>query len=362
MTADASTSAKGDEPRRDLSMPADERAAPRAIDVHAHCVPAQLLRAVREDGGRHRIEVLESSGRVALSLGGRMTRELPTALIDTRDRAGEMQRTGVAQQLLSPWMELTPLGPPADAGLTADDTLWFSHAYNDALAEVVASSNGRFSALAMVPLQDPPAAAKELVRALTIGLSGVEIASSIDGVDLCDTTFEPFWREAEERGAFVLVHPLRPLGAQHYNTHRLPDIVGNPAESTAAVGRWILSGLLRRFPRLRLCVVHGGGFLPYQAGRFEAIAGLEPHSWPAGWIGEDLHKLYFDSLTHSDQSLHWLIEFAGADHVLIGGDYPFPTGCADPVTPVLRLGDLSATQRMSVLRENARTLLDSVRH
>lgn len=333
-----------------------------AIDVHAHCVPAQLLDAVRRDGGRHRIEVVGSAEHPAVSVGGRITSELPRALIDTSERLATMDRTGVAQQLLSPWMELTPITASTNDALSIADATWFARSYNDALADVVAASGGRFAGLAMVPLQDPAAAIAELSRALAIGLSGIEIASSIDGVDLSNAAFEPFWLEAAERAAFVLVHPHRSPGADRYGTHRLPDIVGNPAESTAAVGRLILGGLLRRLPQLRLCVVHGGGFLPYQAGRFEAIAALEHYPWPQGWIDEDLHALYFDSLTHSDQTLRWLIEFAGADHVLVGGDYPFATGCADPVAPVLRLTGVTPAQRAALLHGNARRLLADVHH
>jgi aminocarboxymuconate-semialdehyde decarboxylase len=326
-----------------------------AIDVHAHCVPPSLLVEVRRNGKPHGVDVIGPSNEPKFSLYGRTTPTAPAALIDIAPRLAAMQRKGVARELLSPWMELTPFDlEPADA-------LWFTRAYNDALAELAAASAGKFDALGMVPLGDAQAAEVELRRAVdTLGLAGVEIATSLDGVDLSAAHYEPFWRAAAQRRAFVLLHPLQPLGAARYPTHRLRDIVGNPAESTAAVGRLILSGLLRRIPDLTLCVVHGGGFLPYQAGRFEAIAALDEHPWPAGWVGQDLRKLYFDSLTHSERSLQWLIEFASADHVMVGSDYPFTTGCGAPLDPIAQIG-LAPAQREAVLLGTAQRLLDAVR-
>ena len=328
------------------------------IDVHAHCVPAQLLETLRRDGGRHRVALTGTDDGFQIQLGSHTSAALPGALIDVGNRLTAMDRTGVTRQLLSPWMELMA------RELDADDALWFARAYNDALASMVAATPDRFDALAMLPLREPPAAAAELRRAVTeLGLAGAEIATSATGVDPSSAAFTPLWHTASELAAFMLMHPRDPLGSDRYPTDRLPDIVGNPAESTAAVGRLLLSGLLRRLPDLTICVVHGGGFLPYQAGRFSAIAAiaaLDQRPWPTDWFAHDARQLYFDSLTHSEQTLRWLVEFAGAGHVLVGSDYPFPTGCPDPVGAVSNVGALSVKQQTAILHDNAAHLLAAV--
>lgn len=178
-----------------------------------------------------------------------------------------------------------------------------------------------------------------------------------------------------------------PAGPGGFDALRLGDIVDNPAQSTAVVGAMVLTGVFDRFPELRLCVVHGGGFLPYQAGRFDAIARLGPeHHHPArlgpdrststhvepdrstpARLGSDLHalarvpssvlrRLYYDSLTHSAESLAWLVAFAGSDRVLLGSDFPFPTGDSEAVSAVMSAPSLTSADRAAILGGNASRL------
>jgi len=327
-----------------------------AIDVHAHAVPRAFVEFLRRHGPEHGVEVLGDgdADAVRISVGGRLTPPIDPLLLDVDSRLATMDRQGVGCQVLSPWMELTPWP------LAAADARWLARAHNDAIAEIAAASGGRFDALAMVPLHAADEAAAELERALgSLRMAGAEIATSIDGADLAAAGLASFRQLAARRRALLLLHPFRPLGGDRAAVRRLGDIVGNPAESTLAVGRLVLGGVLRELPGLTLCVVHGGGFLPYQAGRMAALA--DPAApWPPGWVGEDLARLYFDSLTHSQRSLRWLVEFAGADRVVLGGDYPFPTGSADPAAAVRGCPDLPAADREAVLHGTARRLLAAV--
>lgn len=325
-----------------------------AVDVHAHAVPRAFVETLRRHGPDHGVEVLGDGGAVRISVGGRLTPPLDPLLLDLESRLATMDRQGIGCQVLSPWMELTPWP------LEADDALWFARAHNDALADLAGSSGGRFDALAMVPLHAPDEAAAELGRALgSLRMAGAEIATSVAGTELAAAELAPLRQLAAQCRALLLLHPFRPLGGDRCGVHRLGDVVGNPAESTLAAGRLVLGGVLRELPGLTLCLVHGGGFLPYQAGRVEALA--DPGApWPAGWVGEDLARLYFDSLTHSQRSLRWLVEFAGAERVMLGGDYPFPTGSADPAAAVRTCPGLSAAEREAVLHGTARRLLAAV--
>ncbi|WP_051267234.1 amidohydrolase family protein [Nakamurella lactea] len=334
-------------------------AGPVPIDVHAHAVPGLALAALRAAGRRREVEVLQMDAGIAVSVAGRVSPPIPPALLTANGEGADrrtvaMDRAGIGCQLLSPWMELTPVGMSGQAGR------WYAAAINESLAAEVADSAGRFEGLGMVPLTDPDGAVAELHRCLDLGLAGVEIATSLPGLRLDDASLEPFWQAASARRAVVLLHPFRPFGGAQ--SDRLGDIVGNPAETAVAVGRLLLDGLLDRLPELRLCAVHGGGVLPYLAGRLAAMAELDGRPGRGATVTAGLDRLYFDSLTHSTRSLGWLLEFAGPGRVLLGSDYPFETGCPDPLASVDALPALAAADRAALVGGTARRLLADVRH
>ncbi|MFI0481063.1 amidohydrolase family protein [Actinomadura sp. 9N215] len=329
----------------------------RVVDVHAHAVPAALL-AELERGGRGErsgrgpeLPVLTDDRRVRF--GARLTPPVADALTDVRTRIAEMDRTGVDVQVVSPWLELSPdeLAPDAATG--------FLNALDEAMAAVVAMRPDRLLALSLLDRHDPVSAAVRLRHAAARpGFAGGELAAGGPGPRLDDERWDPLWKAAADTGALILLHPWRAASPAGLRADRLGDIVDNPAQSTAVVAAMVLAGVFDRFPSLRLCVVHGGGFLPYQAGRLDAIARLR-----ADWTDDRvppstaLRRLYYDSLTHSATSLAWLVDFAGSDHVLLGSDYPFPTGDPDAVAAVAAAPGLSGAQREDVLGGAAAGLL-----
>lgn len=335
------------------TMATEGRRRTPVIDVHAHAVPHTLIERLRAD--RPGVALLEDEDGTHLDIGGRVTPAIDERLTDPSRRLSAMDEMGVDVQVVSPWMELTPdeLGPR--------DGARFVRMVNDSLGELVDHAPTRLRGLALVDRRDPRSAAAEMARCLDTGrFHGAEIGLGGSGPALHEPGWDPFWHAASRTGALVLLHPWRPASPAGIAFSRLTDIVDNPAQSTAAVGAMALAGTLERFPELRLCVVHGGGFLPYVAGRFDAIAALERAPGMAA-PSECLRRLYFDSLTHSAQALSWLIGFAGAGQVMLGSDYPFPTGCADPVEAVTRAAAqgerLSAEQVAAVLGATAHRLL-----
>jgi aminocarboxymuconate-semialdehyde decarboxylase len=312
----------------------------RVVDVHAHAVPLELLAALRSG----RTSLPEPGDDDRIRIGSRWTSPLPAALTDVPGRLAEMDRMGVDVQVVSPWIELSPdeLDP---AGRTA-----FLRLVNDGMAELAASHSHRLRALALLDRHDPTAAAAELVRtADRPGVVGAELAAGGSATPLHDPAWDRLWAAASECGSFLLLHPWQAGSPAGISEPGLGDIVDNPAQSTSVVGAMVLAGVLDRFPDLRICVVHGGGFLPYQSGRFDAIAPGEQR--PAS----TLRRLYFDSLTHSPEVLSWLVGFAGSDRVLLGSDYPFPTGDAAAVRTV-ELAPLAPAVRAAVLGGNAARL------
>ena len=331
-----------------------------SIDVHAHCVPDGVIEALRADGGRYGIELAEEDGRYAALIGGRVqTRPILPTLLDLPRRLAAMDAAGVDVQILASWIDLTAYALDAAAGAR------YSRMFNEALAATVGGAPDRFRALATVPLQDPDRAATELRHAVTaLGLVGAEIATTVDGTELDDPALEPFWTAAEELRALVVVHPYASLAGRNVRRYGLNNLVGNPAESTIALGHLVFGGVFERHPDLLMCIVHGGGFAPYQIGRWDrafvtGARGAAEHLTRSP--GEWLRGLYFDTVLHSPQSLRHLIDVVGAEHVLLGSDYPFLMGEPEPVAALAAVPGLDAGERQLVAHDNLAAILEGVR-
>lgn len=331
--------------------------APATIDVHAHYVPAEVIDQLTADGGRYGIVVVEHEGRRRFVIGGKVeTGPLRPDLVDLPRRLEVMDATGVDVQILSSWIDLTAYAVPGHLGAR------YARMFNEALADTVRRHPDRFSALGTVPLQSPTDAVDELRYAVSeLKMIGVEIATTVAGRDLDDPDLEPFWSAAEELGCFILMHPCASLAGRGVNRHFLGNLVGNPAESTIALGHLVFGGVLERHPDLRLCVVHGGGFAPYQIGRWDHAfhrnaRGAAAHLSrpPSEWIS----RIYHDCLLHSPRSLRMLIDVVGVTQVVMGSDYPFEMGDSEPVATIARVPDLSEDERHLVLSGNLVRLLD----
>ncbi len=330
-----------------------------SIDVHAHCVPTRLLPALRNEGAALGVEIQEDGrGSTAVLAGRRIAGPIRTELMDPVLRLGTMDATGVEIQMLSSWIDLTGYELDPEAGGV------YSRLFNEALAAEVATHPDRFMMLATVPLQEGHIAAAELEYAVaSLGAVGVEIATTVDGAPLADASLEPFWAKAAELRCLVLVHPHQPLPGIDLSAHFLHNMVGRPAETTLAVARILVTGVLDRHPELRMCIVHGGGFLPYQVGRLQrgfdekrSLMGGDMVRGPT----ELMRSLYFDTVLHSASSLRFLVDVVGADHVLLGTDYPFEMGDPDPVATVASIPGLSEDERRMILDGNARRLVDEI--
>ena len=266
----------------------------------------------------------------------------------------EAAAQGVERLVLSPWVKLLPddLDPPA--------ALRACRVQNDALAARCAAHPDRVGALGAVPLQDPGLAAAELERLMGEGvLGGVEVAAGVAGAYLGDDRFLPFWEAAEATGAVVLVHPTTrgfdlPVMARHY----LWNTVGNPLETAVTGADLVMAGVLERFPGLRVVLAHGGGALLSLRGRLRKAHSFQPQARARLREPPDasLRRLHYDTVTHDRGLLRALVDYAGADHVLLGSDRPFDMGTTDPVGEVRALG-LDAAAERAVLGGNAAALL-----
>lgn len=327
-----------------------------AIDVHAHFIPRSFIDALEAASGKLGVEVVSDGDTIGASIvGGKDFGTLRAELFDIDHRLEAMDGSGVDTQVLSSWIDLTAYSLDAAIGAA------YSRTFNEALADVVRDNPDRFMGLATVPLQAPERAADELAYAMgDLGLAGVQIATTVDGEDLDLAALDAFWEAAEELGCFILLHPFDPLAGRDLRRYFLDNSVGRPAETTIAIGHMIHGGVFERFPRLVVCLVHGGGFLPFQIGRLDKAYSVKPGLAAANLSRPPSHwarRLYYDTVTHDPEVLSFLVGRVGADHVLTGTDYPFEMGDADPVATVRGVPGLSEDDQELILSGNARPLL-----
>lgn len=331
------------------------RLRPGPIDIHAHIVPEGLI-ARFESGERPGYAASRGEDGIRVTLGGKPSRMplLPGMVsLDIRERT--MAEQGVATQLLSPWIAL------CDYTFGEADADWFHRAVNSEIAAVCRAAPDRYAGIGTAPLQFPGLATEVLREAMgPLGLLGVEIGTAVSKeVFLDDPSLDPFWAEAEALRAFILIHPPLEPPAGAFGDYYLNNLIQNPLQTTVAGARLIFGGVLERFPGLRICLVHGGGLLPYNVGRLIRGRLVRPEAKlrMTGSIEESFSRLYFDTVTHSVPALAFLVQQAGADHVFLGSDYPFDMADPDLVGTV-RAAGLGAVKEGLVLSDGFRKLFE----
>jgi aminocarboxymuconate-semialdehyde decarboxylase len=236
---------------------------------------------------------------------------------------------------------------------------------NEAMASFCGAHVDRFAAFASAALQFPDLAAEQLERAMKqMGFRGVAIGGSVAGAELADPKFHPFFAKAEELGAVVFIHPQgtgsAALADRLKGNGLLGNVIGNPLETTIALSHLIFEGTLDRFPRLKICAAHGGGYLPSYMSRSDHGCTTFPSQCKAGVPKlkptEYVKRMYYDSLVFTPEALRHLAAEVGADHIVMGTDYPYPWVDA-PVDHVLATPGLSDADREAILGGTARRLL-----
>lgn len=299
------------------------------IDMHAHYVPPRILMALEQDTSPYgvRLEDAAAGGRCVHFDDGLVIRPFFPRILDLEERWREMARQGVDRQILSVWADLFGYQMPPEAGARWHRLL------NESLCEATQKHAPRLSALASAPLQDAHRAAQELEYGVRqCGAVGGVIAASVDGTNLGEAPLDEFWAAVVELDVPVFIHPTQPVPLPRTRNYGLNQIVQYTYDTTATVGSLIFSGVLDRFPKLQLILAHGGGYFPYQFGRFDRIyrtleAPTTPSQAPSGYI----RRFFYDTILHHPAALHYLHDLVGSDRLLLGTDYPFPVDERDPL-------------------------------
>src|SRR5438067_266677 len=312
------------------------------VDVHAHCaVPAA-------NDLRRRAPAAPTAAQGSL---------LPLEGEAHARRIAAMDAQGIDVAVLS----INPNWYDAERDLAAKVV----SVQNEAMAAFCAAHADRFAAFASVALQFPDLAAQQLDDAMKkMRFRGAAIGGSVAGAELSDPKFHPFWARAEELGAVVFIHPQgtgsAPLAERLRGNGLLSNVIGNPLETTIALSHLIFEGTLDRFPGLKICAAHGGGYLPSYASRSDHGCTTFPTQCMPGVPKlkptEYVKRMYYDSLVFTPEALRHLAAEVGADHIMMGTDYPYPWVDA-PVDHVLATTALSDADREAILSGTARKLL-----
>ncbi|WP_428539885.1 amidohydrolase family protein [Rhodopila sp.] len=307
----------------------------KTIDVHAHCIVPAAAALINHP--------LEAPGLL---------------MHDTSTRIAAMDAQGIDVEALS----INPYWYRAERDAAAE----LIKIQNETLVEFCAASPDRFVAFATAALQYPDLAAQQVEHAVkTLGFRGVGVAGSVAGEELANPRFHPFWAKCEELGVLVFMHPLgtrelEPSGRLG-GSGLLTNTIGNPLETTIALSHLIFEGTLDRFPGLKICAAHGGGFLPSYANRSDAVTrcfpdrvGPLPKKNPTAYLKDG--QLFFDTIVFTPEALRHLIAETGAGQVMIGTDYPFPWTSTE-VDLVLGIPDLTDNERIAILGGTAARLL-----
>lgn len=328
------------------------------VDIHAHYVARELIAEAKRNGARYRVQVRsgpDGSERLAFD-DGPLIRPFFPELCDLEVRLRDMDRRGVDVQAISTWMDIVGYWLPPDAGRR-----WM-RLQNETIAQAARQHPERLWPMGTLPLQDVPAALEELdycVREL--GMRALEIGTSIGGHNLDEPRFRPFWARVHELEVLVFLHPpLLPMAPERLDGYFLTNLMGNPMETTVAASRLIFGGVLDAFPRLKCCLAHAGGFLPYQIGRLDRGYDTRPECrGMAAPPSAYLQRFYYDTIAFDDRALAYLLQVVSSERVLFGSDYPFPMSDPRALTRVQEVRGLDEAQRRSVLGGTACTVMNA---
>jgi aminocarboxymuconate-semialdehyde decarboxylase len=309
--------------------------APRTLDVHTHVLTEETIGLIRKEcpSLAPRLTPIDADFAV-LEIAGTAYRPFPRGGWDIERRLADMTAAEVDVQILSapPQAYLYGKEPKVAAACAAIQ--------NNQIARLVAGLPDRFLGIATLPMQAPELAAAELCRAVsTLGLRGAMIGSNVEGRNLDDPALEPIWSAASELDVVLLIHPVNVGAADRLRSYYLNNLVGNPFDTTIAAACLVFGGVLARHPGLKVLLVHGGGFVPYQAGRWVHGWKVRPEpkihlkESPQPWI----ERFYYDTILHSVDNLEFLVGAAGVRRVLLGSDYPFDMGTGECVRQVRAL-------------------------
>lgn len=321
------------------------------IDFHNHFYPPQYIEALKSGSSHYKITVDDDGNPVLHSPGDK--NYIVPGHRDIDFRQNVLDEMGIDMQVIT-------FTAPGTLIETPERSVELARLVNDCLAAIMRDRPGRFSSLATLPLNDPEASVAEFERVTgELGYPGVMLFSNVNGVALADERFWPIYERASDANTVLYIHPTYPVGVEAMQEYWLMPLVGFLFDTTLAATALVFSGVVERFPGIRWVLSHLGGAIPYLAERldrgYEAFADCRARiSKPPT---EYLKDFYYDTVNFDPNALRLATDFAGADHILAGSDYPHQIGSLQRMLDSLQSLDVSEEDRAMILGGNATRLL-----
>lgn len=325
------------------------------IDLHSHVIPESIVQAMQSQPDVYNTRIEEQGGK-RFFVRGKVRFPFDAEFYDPQAKLESMDRKGITISAISPGPQTFFYGLK-----DADLALKTARIVNDGVAAMVAHNPQRLRGMATLPMQHPDAAIAELERVVKEhGFRAVEMGTAIGEEELAEKKFRPVLKRLEQLKVVVFAHPNTQGSGGRLDCYYLTNLIGNPLDTTIMVGNLMFSGALDELKELRFLLAHGGGFLPYQIGRFEHGHTVRPDTGAVTRSKplEMFKRFYFDALTHHPQATRHLLDMVGSDRVVIGTDSPFDMGEEKPVEHLERVPQLTQKERENVCFRSALSLFD----
>ena len=324
-------------------------------DLHTHYYPDAFFRLIEQVGGAFSFGT-DPTGRTIIRYRGSRFFGITPPMTDPALRIEDMDRVGIDIEVLSLSTPNVYFAPPERQAEVA-------RLVNDAYAELASRHPTRFKGFASIPMDDPDAALRELERTQgELRMNGVIVLSNINGRALTDARYRPFFVECDRRRVCVFIHPMIPASAEPFAEYVLGPIIGFPFDTTLAVARLCYAGVFRELPNIRWILGHLGGAVPYLMERMDngwrdfAECRANIDELPSVY----LKRLYYDTVSFSAPSLRLARELVGADHLVMGSDYPHLLGSIDRAVSSIESLDVPAPDKERIFSGTARAILNNL--
>ena len=327
----------------------------RRLDLHTHYYPPEFFDRIREIPSEFAFGK-SPTGQTIIKYRGARFFGITPPMTDPKQRLEDMDRVGIDVEVLS-------LSTPNVFFAGESQQLEVARLVNDAYAELIAKHPSRFKGFASIPMDDPEGALIELHRAIDeLKLNGVILLSNIRGRPLTAPQYRSFFEEANRMKLCILLHPMIPVNVEPFQEFVLGPIVGFPFDTTLAVARMCYSGMLRELPDIRWIIGHLGGAVPYLMERMDNgwrdFAECREHidELPSTY----LKRLCYDTVSFSSYTLKMVREMVGADHMVMGSDYPHLLGSIDRAVTSIEGLDITETEKQQIFEGTALSVLNNI--
>jgi len=324
------------------------------IDFHNHFYPQEYLEAIQK--GQSFIKVtFDMDNNPLLHYPGDYNILVPSHRdINFREKA--IKDAGVDKQILT----FTTPGTQIE---TPERSVELARMVNDGFAKIIKKHGEQFDVLATLPMNAPDASVVELERVFKdLGFKGVMLFSNINGTALSDQRFWSLYEKANDLRAVFYIHPNFPVGVEAMTDYWLMPLVGFTFDTTLAAAKLVFSGVVEKFPKIRWVLAHLGGAVPYLAERLDRgyFAFKECREHISKPPSEYLKDFYYDSVNFDINALQLAIDFAGADHIVAGSDYPHQIGSLEKMIKSIKKLNITSEEKTEILGGNAARLFENI--